>query len=57
MNQREARRRQQLIENTLAGMKAILIDDKTLLQELDPLQEERFKDLLELGVLKMGVQL
>ena len=57
MNQREARRRQQLIENTLAGMEAILIDDKTLLQELDPIQEERFKDLLELGVLKMGVQI
>lgn len=57
MNAREARQRQQLIENTLAGLKAILVDDKTLLQELDPRQEERLKILVGLAAHKGYIDL
>lgn len=52
MNARVARQRQQLIENTLAGLKAILVDDKTLLAEMDPEQEDRFANLLGIAVHK-----
>lgn len=57
MNARVARQRQQLIWNTLTGLKALLIDDKTLLQELDPEQERLLKDLIELGVHKLDVEI
>lgn len=50
MNAREAQRRQQLIWNTLIGLKAMLIDDKTLIAEMDPGQEKLFKDLIGLAV-------
>lgn len=55
MNAREAKRRQQVITDTLFGLKQILTTN--LLQELDPEQEQLFKDLLELGVLKLNVQI
>jgi len=48
MNQREARKRQQVIELTLAGL-----DE----QELNPEQEERFKSLIGLAVHKGYVEL
>ena len=49
MNQREARKRQQVIELTLAGLKEILVNNRSLLAELDPEQEGRFADLLTLA--------
>lgn len=52
MNQCEARKRQQVIETTLAGLKAMLMDDKTLLLEMDPSQEERFSLLLGIAIHK-----
>ena len=52
MNARIARQRQQLIENTLAGLEAILCKDKTLLQELDPEQEQRLKILVGIATHK-----
>ena len=55
MNQREAKRRQQLITDTLHGLKLILTTN--LHQELDPGQEETLKLLLGMGVLKMEVEL
>ncbi len=57
MNQREAKRRQQLIWDTLIGMKALLVDDTTLLQEMDPDQERLFKDLVGIAVHKDLVEL
>lgn len=54
MNQREAARRRRVIEETLMGLAEIL--NTNLWQELDPDQETILKDLLELGMLKMGVQ-
>lgn len=50
MNAREAKRRQQLIHDTLFGLRAMLTEDQTLLQEMDPDQEQAFKDLIELAV-------
>lgn len=50
MDARTARKRQQLIENTLAGMKAIFVDDATLVMEMDPQQENRMVELLSHGV-------
>jgi hypothetical protein len=55
MNQREAARRQQLITDTLHGLKVILTTN--LIQELDPAQEDTLKLLLGMGVLKMEVEL
>ena len=55
VNQREAKRRQQLITDTLHGLKLILTTN--LHQELDPGQEETLKLLLGMGVLKMEVEL
>jgi hypothetical protein len=55
VNQREAARRQQLIVDTLHGLKLILTTN--LIQELDPAQEEALKLLLGMGVLKMEVEL
>lgn len=49
MNQREARKRQQVIELTLAGLNEILVNNRTLLAEMNPEQEGRFADLLELA--------
>ena len=46
MNQREARKRQQVIELTLAGLKEMLVNNRSLLAEMDPEQEGRFADLL-----------
>lgn len=57
MNARTAAKRQQLIWNTLIGLKAILVDDTTLLQELDPDQEQLLKDLVEMAVHKMEIEL
>lgn len=56
MNQRQARQRQQLIENTLAGLKA-LMEDQTLLAELDPGQEVKLKLLMGLAAHKGYIQL
>lgn len=47
VNQREARKRQQLIENTLAGLEEIL--GTNLHQEMDPEQEVWLIKLLALG--------
>lgn len=55
MDAREARRRQQTITDTLHGLRLILTTN--LIQELDPEQEELFKDLIELGVHKLGVEI
>lgn len=49
MNQREARKRQQLIENTLAGLNEMLVNNKSLLAEMNPEQEQRLAELLVLG--------
>jgi len=57
MNQREARKRQQVIELTLAGLDEMLVNNKSLLQELNPEQEERFKSLIGLAVHKGYVEL
>lgn len=55
MNAREAKRRQQLIVDTLYGLKQILTTN--LIQELDPEQEDSFKDLVGLAVHKGMVEL
>lgn len=52
MNARVARKRQQVIELTLAGLKEMLVENKSLLAEMDPEQEERFKTLIGLAVHK-----
>lgn len=57
MNARVARQRQQLIWNTLVGLKAILVDDTTLLAEMDPDQEGMLKNLVELAIHKGYVEL
>lgn len=49
MNQREARKRQQVIELTLAGLKEMLVNNKSLLAEMNPEQEQRLAELLVLG--------
>lgn len=46
MNARLARKRQQVIELTLAGLNEILFNNATLLQEMDPEQEARFEKLI-----------
>lgn len=46
MNARLARKRQQVIELTLAGLNEMLVENKTLLQEMDPEQEARFEKLI-----------
>lgn len=55
MNAREAKRRQQMITDTLFGLKQILTTN--LLQELDPEQEDLLKNLIELGVHKLEVEI
>lgn len=57
MNQREARKRQQVIELTLAGLREILVNNKSLLAEMNPEQEGRFKDLIGLAAHKGYVEL
>lgn len=57
MNAATAKRRQQLIWNTIIGLKAMLIDDKTLIDEMDPDQEKLFKDLIGIAVHKDLVEL
>lgn len=57
MNQREVRKRQQVIELTLAGLREILVNNKSLLAEMNPEQEGRFKDLIGLAVHKGYVEL
>lgn len=49
MNQREVRKRQQVIELTLAGLNEMLVNNKTLLAEMDPEQEHRFEKLIKLA--------
>lgn len=49
MNQREARKRQQVIELTLAGLNEMLVNNKSLLAEMNPEQEQRLAELLVLG--------
>lgn len=49
MNAREARKRQQVIELTLAGLNEMLVNNRTLLQELNPEQEDRFAELISLA--------
>lgn len=55
MDAREAKRRQQLIVDTLFGLKQILTTN--LAQELDPAQEEEFKHLISVAVNKGMVEL
>ncbi len=55
MNAREARRRQQMITDTLYGLKQILTTN--LIQELDPDEERLLGDLICLGVHKLNVEL
>lgn len=49
VNQREARKRQQVIELTLAGLNEMLVNNKSLLAEMNPEQEQRLAELLVLG--------
>lgn len=55
MNQKEAARRQKVIATTIVGLHEILTT--SLRQELDPDEEQLLKDLIELGVHKLGVEL
>ena len=52
MNQREAKQRQKVIGLTLAGLQEMLVNNTSLLQELDPNQEKWFKDLIGLAIHK-----
>ena len=55
MNAREATRRQKVITAALTGLREVL--STNLLQELDPDQEKLLKQLIELGVHKLNVEL
>jgi hypothetical protein len=55
MDAREAARRRKVIVSTLVGLKEVLTTN--LWQELDPDEERLLKDLIELGVHKLGVEI
>lgn len=57
MNQREVRKRQQVIELTLAGLNEMLVNNKSLLAEMNPEQESRFKNLIGLAAHKGYIDL